>query len=340
MIHKFNMKTRAQIKCEAAGWAMNCGINWKVALSKKIHQGLEQSHALFEHQGYGIRVSAIDGFAVQIEANLSDLFHGCSGIHIKNPSELGQAIAKLDAILDEILAERYPYSEFTYLELGLTIRANPDRLLAAHRHARHPLIRRETQQYSNRRRRAPHLFDSLNTVRLHGKNTTIQLYNKRAEVMGLRHRFVREPSLGTRVEVQLRGKPHIANQRAALGITDGSVGLRSLSMEGAYRFFRSIVIGLEPDRIPVDEPSMTTLLALCEQHNVRHPSGVSVMEWYRTTVKPITYQRKRQEVASASFRHEGWSWAALLPEDHLPEIVDVDAEGRETLDRTCYRLGS
>ncbi|MCB1078053.1 MAG: hypothetical protein KDM64_09525 [Verrucomicrobiae bacterium] len=273
--------------------------------------------------------------------------HHSGGINLKNPAELQRAFDWLNWILSDLLEAPFRSSNLTYLEIGLTIALDPVMVLALHRHARHPLIRRETELYYNSSRkkgrsgaRSPHRLESLNTVRLHGKNLTIVIYNKRAEVLGKKHAILHTPTLGTRVEVQMKGADYIQQWISRLTGRDLGTGdrLRSLSFDDVYRTFRSIILGFQPESKPTGRPNLATLLALCETNGLLHPSGLSMMEWYRQSVGPRTYQRMRQQVFREMFETSGFSWADVLPEDRLPDLVDVDEQGRETIIRDPWRL--
>lgn len=228
------------------------------------------------------------------------------------------------------------------IDLALNLALPPRIILALHRNARHPRIRRETQAYFNlspedRKVKPSHRFEDLNTIRWQGTTKVITLYDKWREISAKRRpaNSPEDPSLESlRVEIQLRGHKRIA---AAFGVDDGTrLTLDRLDFAHCYRVFRELL--LEFDHLGQNtamKPTTAGFLAILESHPETWSilGGVPPFEWY-CAEKSLSNKRLKQlrrDVAAVSRTLTPFHWADHLPEDQLPALVDIDDTGRCSL---------
>lgn len=286
----------------------------------------------------GFTANLKDGNLTKAKASLPRLLHGSNGKLIKSPDELESArhlflarvrVLNPQAKLDDLKIDR--------LDLVLNLPLDPRKVLALHRYAKHPMINLETEQYFNDSRakrwgKPPHRMSELNTVRLHGTATTIQLYDKVREILGGKSGDWPEHSLCTRVEIQLRGAKHIAKQ---LGYRDRDyVALDQLDFGACYPAYRRILMKFDGNGgVPKFKPKTVSFLAILERHPETWDSlgGMSPLEWWRLTTNPAprTLKVVRRDVGKMMLALEPFRWADHLPEDRLPNLVEVEEDGSE-----------
>ncbi|MDF1742014.1 MAG: hypothetical protein P1U86_22825 [Verrucomicrobiales bacterium] len=281
-----------------------------------------------------------DGTLAKAYASLPRLLHGSNGNLIKTPEELDRARDGFLALvrhsnhtarMDDLKIDR--------LDLVLNPPLDPRLVLALHRYAKHPMINLETEQYHNtppkkRWGKPPHRLSELNTVRLHGTRTTIQLYDKVRELLGKTSEKWPEDSRCTRIEIQLRGAAHIAKQLGFEG--RDYITLDQLDFGACYFAYRKILMGFDDNgAVPKFEPSLVSFLAILERHPVTWEAlgGMSPIDWWRHSKipKPKRFREVRKEVGNMQLELEQFRWADQLPVDRLPDIIDVDENGQVQL---------
>lgn len=294
---------------------------------------------VFVHKS-GIRVEIRGYYLEKISLSLPRQTYGGNGVHLKAPRELREALNRMLQILFPIAPRlRLDHLRVTRLDLALNLPFDPRMTLALHRHATHPRIRRETEEYRNP---APgtgnnHLHDisQLNTVRLNGKQTTIQLYDKLAEMRAKRRNIESiESSRSIRVEIQLRGRGHIAD---LFNITDEKwMRMDQLKFGDAYRVFRQLIlqfdnVGSEP-QFKATLPALLAILDLFPGAN-GFLGGLDPLEWYRVSnaVSDRQFRAMRRDVFAFQRRFRRFRWADHLPADRLPDIVDICPDGTQAL---------
>lgn len=281
-----------------------------------------------------------DGTLINAKASLPRLLYGSNGKLIKTPEELEIArhafLAKVrvlnpNANMDDLKIDR--------LDLVFNLPCDPREVLALHRLLKHLMINLETELYFNtppekRWGKPPHRMSELNTVRLHGTRTTIQLYDKVREILGGKSGDWPEHSLCTRVEIQLRGAKHIAKQ---LGYRDRDyIRFDELDFRTCYLAFRRILMEFDGNGgVPSFKPDLVSTLAILE----RHPEtwdllgGMSPLDWWRHTTSPSwkRFREVRKNVGKMTLELEQFRWADVLPPDRLPDLVEVGEDGSENV---------
>jgi len=280
------------------------------------------------------------GNLTKAQASLPRLLHGSNGKLIKSPDELESArhlflarvrVLNPQAKLNDLKIDR--------LDLVLNLPLDPRKVLALHRYAKHPMINLETEQYFNDSRakrwgKPPHRMSELNTVRLHGTATTIQLYDKVREILGGKSGDWPEHSLCTRVEIQLRGAKHIAKQ---LGYRDRDyVTLDQLDFGACYPAYRRILMKFDGNGgVPKFKPDLVSNLAILERHPATWEAlgGMSPLDWWRHTTSPSwkRFREVRKNVGKMMLELEQFRWADVLPPDRLPDLVEVGEDGSENV---------
>jgi hypothetical protein len=278
---------------------------------------------------------------VWVEVSLPRVLGNPNGIQLKTQEDLSAAISILLPKLQIFPRRRIEARDFTIarLDLVLNLRLAPKFLLPIHRHARHKGVRRATREFYNQgpgKRtpcKVPHEESSLNTVVFDGSKLRISLYNKKAEVYGGKRKAASAPdAISTRVEVQLKDKKLMAG---LLGFPRRKeMRLSALTFEACYRAFRGVMLDFhDSGRMPLGKPSITRLMALLATHPYPHPrlGGIDPLDWYRHSHSEKSYNRMRVEVSKQVLDYGSLHWANYLPEDRLPDVVDVDAEGNEVI---------
>lgn len=277
-----------------------------------------------------------DGHLKRLECSATRRLHGTNGIHLKTDDDVHRARA---ALLHDT---RYFVSELgeedvkvCRLDLALTIHTDSI-LLDLHRHATHPMVRREKELYFNEGKyvRTEEPLSSLRTVRFRGVHTVIQFYDKLAEVCQKKGKMPGEQANAVRVEIQLKGAKHIARQ---FGWKEREfITLADLELETCYQVYRRILLRFEKiAKIPTFKPGTASFVAILENYPVtwRHMGGMEPLDWVRRS-KGLTdkhFKALRREVSNQRLDLKSFHWADLLPEHRLPDLVDIDGNGVATI---------
>ena len=271
----------------------------------------------------------------RLECSAARRLYGTNGIQLKNEDEVHRARA---ALLHDT---RYFIASLTEeelqvcrIDLALTLHVSPI-LLDLHRHATHPMVRREKELYNNHGKvvRTEDPMSSLQTVRFHGVNTIIQLYDKPNEVRQKKGEAQEERSHAVRVEVQLKGTKHIAKQ---FGWKEREfMTLADLELATCYRVFRDILLRFQNiARTPSFQPNTASFVAILENYPVtwRHLGGMEPLDWVRRSkgLSDKHFKELRREVSRLQLGLQSFHWADLLPEHRLPDLVDIDGNGVAT----------
>lgn len=276
-----------------------------------------------------------EGCLKRLECSASRRLHGTNGIQLKSQDDVDRAVAALlhDAryFVFGLIEEDLGVSR---LDLALTLHTSPI-LLDLHRHAVHPMVRREKELYNNHGKsvRTEEPMSALRTVRFGGVNTVISLYDKLHQVHQARGVAHDERADAVRVEVQLKGVKHIAKQ---FGFKRrGFISLADLNLESCYRTYRDILLRFEKvAKAPAFAPDTASFLAILEQcpETWRHLGGLEPLDWYRQRkgLSDKHFRALRREVSQLRLELESLHWADLLPEHRLPDLVDIDGNGAAT----------
>jgi len=277
-----------------------------------------------------------DGNLKRLECSAAGRLFGTNGMQLKTACDVHRARAALlqdcryfvPGVQEEDL-------KIIRIDLALTLRTDPI-LMDLHRHATHPMVRREKESYYNAGKtvRTEEPMNRLRTVRFKGVTTVIQFYDKLAEVCQKNGRTPGERAHAVRVEVQLKGAKHIAK---LFGMEErGFITLADLELETCYRVFRCILLRFEnAAKIPKFQPNMASFAAILENHpeTWRHLGGLEPLDWIRRSkgLSDKHFKALRREVSRQRLKLEPFYWADILPEDRLPDLVDIDHDGIATI---------
>jgi hypothetical protein len=294
----------------------------------------------FTHSPTALRIRTDSLFVQWIEVSMPRLLGGSNGTLIRTPADLREAVKNLLHLV-RLICPRIEehHLEVTRLDLTLNLQLDPRAILPLHRHARHPRIHRETEEYYNDgpphdRGSAPYLLNQLNTVRLNGVFTCISFYDKVSEQAAKRHQHPPGSSRSTRVEIQLRGRQRIAK---LFGLDEKDpLTLDRVDFSQCYRRYREIMLEFDPvGDVPEFKANIPHLLAVLELHPSTWSSlgGMEPLEWYRMAnqVNDRQFRKMRRDVRDAKLSLVQFRWADHLPSDRLPDVVDIDHDGIETL---------
>ena len=253
-----------------------------------------------QHKPTGLVVQGYENVVELTTASLPTILFGHNGRLIRSPEQFAEAQRKLKAILDGVTTARTPRCEYVRVDLVLHFRCDIPKLIAAHRHCRHPLIRNETDEYGDR------------GLKLPGKNAAIMFYDKQEEMGQGRGDILR-------VEAQLH-KPKL---NELFGRDDQP--LYDLDFGTAYRVYRKLLCAFTPVEVPT-ALGLNALLAQCEAANCKMLNGLGAMENYRATVSHETFLTRRRQIKGMTLSAAGIDWSAMLPEHHLPlDLPDVES---------------
>ncbi|MGB0154557.1 MAG: hypothetical protein ACPGFB_11050 [Verrucomicrobiales bacterium] len=295
-----------------------------------------------------------DGKLNRIEANLPKMLDATrgagkptNGIQIKTPEELNAAVA---ALLMEVRKFRSDIQltdlAVARLDLVLNLNLNPREVLPIHRLARHPRVRRETEAYSNLNRtwkpKLCHPFEDLNTVRFGGVKTVICLYDKVRQILSKKGKDWPDEVNCTRVEVQLKKKQHIAD---LFDLSESKfLTLDQLNFQNCYHTYRNVLCQFnQMGRIPKFACDQTTLIAILEltPESWHATGGIRPLDWYRQAkgVSRKTFNAMRRKVGHLVMEQKAFHWDTILPPHQLPDLVDVDRDGREQFIPSPWSMG-
>jgi hypothetical protein len=285
-----------------------------------------------------------DGNIFKMSGSMPRLLgHLNNGINLKGPADLVTVRSAIMLRLQEIAGINYSMPlqlNLTRLDLTLNLKICPALTLALHRNARHPMIRRETQMYCDDRSDSRR---EVNSIVLPGSQTRISLYNKKAEIYKRGRRGPAHLSMATRVEIQLKKAKHIARQMP--WINRRALDLSDLRFDDGYRAFRNIMMKFPSGPCILQrKPDLVTTLALLDAYGPLPELGdISALDWYRVHHGLRSYQRMRREAGiiqrgRLSKTLRPFTWADALPADRLPDLVDVDHDGEETVIPSPYIL--
>lgn len=284
-----------------------------------------------------------NGLLSRFEGSAAARLFGTNGIQLKSEADV---ITARSALLHDARYFVTGLEEVDLvvrrLDLALTIHTSPV-LLDLHRHAVHPMVRREKELYNNHGRsvRTEDPMSSLRTVRFGGVNTVIQLYDKLHQVHQKRGEAHDERAHAVRVEVQLKGAKHIAK---LFGFKHRDfITLADLNLKACYGVYRGILLRFENvAKLPMFELNTASMLAIMERHpqTWRDIGGLEPLDWYRRDkgLSDKHFRALRREVSLLQLGLQQFRWADLLPENRLPDLVDIDEFGAATIipSQTCF----
>jgi hypothetical protein len=251
-----------------------------------------------EHKPTGSIARGHNGVIEWVQTSLPRVLFGDNGRLIRSPEQLVEAQQRFKLILNGISAIRHPLTEYVRVDLVLHFRCNVEKFIAAHRHCRHPLIRKETAEYGVR------------GLKLPGTGVGICFYDKKKE-MKIGHGDI------LRVEVQLK-KPKLGK---LFGKADRP--LYALDFSTCYLVYREILCQFEPAEV-MEPFGLNPLLAYCEVAGFTLPNGLTAMENYKATVSRDTFLARRRQINGMTLSAAGINWSDLLPKNLLPEnLPDV-----------------
>lgn len=291
------------------------------------------------HNETNLRAGLKDNNLEWVECSLPKMLSKHNGFQLKNPIDLHRSRAAFDTVIQTLMPRTFRSDvELDRLDLALNLHLNPRDVLAIHQHARHPRIRREVERYYNEHpdnsfKDTPHQSNSLNTVLFGGVNTRILLYDKVRQTKGFKGQWP-EFSKCVRVEIQLKKKKHIAKM---FGLAkDEFMTLHRLDFQDCYRVYRNLLLEFERVALmPALKPNTASFLAILQRYpeTWKALGGVEPMHWYGAS-KAISKKQLsdvRRKVRGLELQLHDFRWADVLPEDRLPDIVDVDEHGNEML---------
>ncbi len=316
-------------------------IAWTSKFTGRVHPHSQEWVGAFsaDHKETKMHVVMKDNRLEWVACSLPRLLGQPNGIQLKSPADLHRARAAFDTVIQTLMPRTaYPDIELNRLDLVLNLHLDPRMVLALHQFARHPRIRRETRLYYNEHpgspsKSPPHQCTSLSTVVFDGKRIRIVMYDKPKEVLGRQGKWP-DRSISVRVEIQMKEREPIAK---VLGYSDReSVTLHELCFERCYRVYRELLLEFEEvAKMPDFNPNTATFLAILQQFPETWGAlgGIEPLAWYRATsgVTEKHYREVRSKVRKHRLQLHEFRWADHLPEDRLPDVVDVDADGNETV---------
>jgi len=262
------------------------------------------------HRDPFIRITGRDGKLNRVTCHLPEILHGYNGVQIKSQRELDQALAILLLIVAEI-ADNIFLENFLRIDFAFNIPCDPGQTLNALKGVRHPLIRKTATSYQN------------NGMQLKGVNYTLSLYSKshrRTDKSGFPHdRHFSPGDNHLRVEVQAKTKAAVRKLFDA--------PYRTLDFATLWASARKFIAMLPAGTRSGDPCTLFAALALLEQNNIRHPNGLTAIEWWMAGKEPETIRKELRKIRAIQHTWSPFSLVDLIPETPPVDFLDVLRDG-------------
>jgi len=256
------------------------------------------------------RITDRDGKLNRVTCHLPEILHGYNGIQIKSQFELDQALARLLEIVGEI-ADLTFLETYLRIDFAFNIPCDPGQTLNALKGTRHPWIRKTATAYQH------------NAVQLKGVNYTLSLYcksHRRTDKSGFPHDHHFSPQDNhLRVEVQAKTKSAVRKLFDA--------PYRTLDFAALWTSARKFIAMLPAGRASGDPCTLFAALALLEQNKIRHPSGMSPIEWWKVGKEPETVRKELRKIKAIQHAWSPFSLVDLIPETPPVDFLDVLPNG-------------
>lgn len=306
-----NAAIEKEQKYEGNGWQF-------IGSLRPVNYGVGTTQAFMaKHINPHIYLRGAAGMINKATFSLPEVLHGSNGIQIKTEKEYHDALSKATALIQRVSATGMQFGEFTRVDYAYNVPCNPYELSSVLRAANHPMIRTDKVRYRN------------NGFQLIGKVFTISGYSKshhRTTKAGVpRNRHFGPEEHHFRLEVQAKTASAV---RRLYGGPDATP-VRELNFNQAWKEYRDFLLKLEQQRIPASKCCLLSLVALCEQNGVRHPSGVSALDWWCKGKCPETIRKGIREMARMTLGEKLLPLQDFLPPDPPTKFVDVLGDGTE-----------
>lgn len=262
------------------------------------------------HRDPFIRITGRDGKLNRVTCQLPEILHGYNGVQIKSQAELDQALAILLVIVAEI-ADNIFLEGFLRIDFAFNIPCNPGEVINALKSTRHPLIRKTATSYQN------------NAVQLKGVNYSLSAYckgHRRTDKSGFPHdRHFSAQDNHIRVEVQAKTKAAVRKLFDA--------PYRTLDFAALWTGFRKFISMLPAGKASGDPCTLFAALALLELNNIRHPSGMTPLEWWKVGKEPETVRKELRKIRAIQHTWGPFSLVDLIPETPPVDFLDVLRDG-------------
>ena len=256
------------------------------------------------------RITGRDGKLNRVTCHLPEILHGYNGVQIKSQRELDQALAILLLIVAEI-ADNIFLENFLRIDFAFNIPCDPSQTLNALKGVRHPLIRKTATAYQH------------NAIQLKGVSYTLSIYNKshrRTDKSGFPHdRHFSPGDNHLRVEVQAKTKAAVRKLFDA--------PYRTLDFAALWASARKFIAMLPAGTRSGDPCTLFAALALLEQNNIRHPSGLTSIEWWMAGKEPETIRKELRKIKAIQHTWSPFSLVDLIPETPPVDFLDVLRDG-------------
>lgn len=271
-----------------------------------------KEYVAFDREGHGRCVRTVQHAATDlrmggsgtcvdwVEVSLPRVLHGSNDRLLSTSEELKESVDGALALV-RTLVDRPRVDHFTRVDLVWQFAADPVDWINALRRARHPSIRKPTQEF----------FDE--SLHWAGREVHGRLYDKGKECG-------KEPGKVARFEWQLRGKalPRLLGSHGKVGMAE------VVDFQREYRVYRDLCSGFEP-RTLVKPRTLPEFFVYCDSEGLRDQHGRTVLDIYGAGRSARTMRRLRRDVQDA--RTSGAvvvvNFSELLPVDHPPAAVNV-----------------
>ena len=248
------------------------------------------------HHATGLSASGSGHQIRSVQFSLPNVLFGSNGQLIKSQAEIDQAMARAAELLTQVGQPVGVISHYSRVDLCWQFALDPELAILAHRHARHPRIRSNAGRYEGQS-----LFWA-------GSGLRVRMYDKELEMIRRRGNILR-------VEFQLQ------NRLLEDLMPAGEPRLNRLDFNRAYRVFRELMLGFEPNHVP-EISDISELLAIAEAAGCRY-GGLSLFDIWARGKNPQHVHRVQREIATLRPRLFGVEWSTLLPADGPPEVVEL-----------------
>ena len=265
----------------------------------------------YNDQEYGYEPKYVDGTPIctSVEVAMPRLIHESNSVLISDEDMLHDAYSSLKYLMIQVL-EYDQLPRYTRVDLVWQFRGNMIDYINSFRSVRHPNIRGGQIIYEGE------------TIQWKGHRLDILMYDKLKE-KGIRWK---QDTSTVRVEVRLRNQTKNIQEQ----LTKPCIGGRELDFEKCYTRYRDTLLQLEPKAIETyKKKGAYEVLAYVKAHGVTDHQGRPLLDMATQNLTRSGRYAMIKKLEGLVAKHRMVTFRKLLPEQQMPEVVNVYAQGKD-----------
>ena len=298
---------------------------WEYTRNRKTEKHRSVTTHLFYHKDSGLRLHGrtwmndnefthepkyTDGTPIctSVEVAMPRLIHESNSVLISDEDMLHEATSSLKYRMQQVLEyDQCPI--YTRVDLVWQFRGNMVDYINSFRSVRHPNIRGGQIIYEGE------------TIQWKGHRLDILMYDKLKE-KGIKWK---QDTSTVRVEVRLRNQTKNIQEQ----LTKPCIGGRELDFEKCYTRYRETLLQLEPKAIETyKKKGAYEVLAYVKAHGVTDHQGRPLLDMATQNLTRSGRYAMIKKLEGLVAKHRMVTFRKLLPEQQMPEVVNVYAQGK------------